>query len=393
MVVAFARADEPAPDPYIAERVEAVTGFPATPGNRVDVLRNGVEIFPAMLDAIRSAERVIEFMTFVYWKGDIARRFADALAERARAGITVRVLLDAYGAHPMDRALIERMREASCRVEWLRPLSTRPWKIESRSHRKLLICDNTVAFTGGVGIAAEWEGDARDADEWRDTHFRVQGPAVAGLRAAFADNWIEATGRLDVAPHEARPEPRDDGAPVQVIPSSDRVGWNPAALVLTVLIEQARTRIRIATPYFTPATDLLDRLCAAVDRGVELELLVPGEHIDSRLSRLAGEAVFDRLLECGAAIYRFEPSMLHQKLILVDDRAACVGSANVNGRSMRQDDEISMVLYGEAAIAQLSADFEADLERSTRIPDAAWRERPWYRRLAEWCVWRFRRHL
>lgn len=393
MVAAVTRMHRPRESAGIAERIESVTGFPTTPGNRVDVLRNGVEIFPAMLDAIRSAERVIEFMTFVYWQGDIARRFADALAERARAGVTVRVLLDAYGAHPMDRALIERMREASCRVEWLRPLRRRPGLIESRSHRKLLVCDGAVGFTGGVGIAAEWEGDARDPSEWRDTHFRVRGPAVAGLRAAFADNWIEAVGRLDVAPHQTRPAPLEDGAPVQVIPSSDRVGWNPAALVLSVLVEQARERIRIATPYFTPATDLLDRLCAAVERGVEVTVLVPGEHIDSRLSRLAGEATFARLLECGAAIHRFEPSMLHQKLVLVDDRAACVGSANVNGRSMRQDDEISMVLYGAEPIGRLAADFEADLARSTRVDDTAWRARPWWQRLAEWFVWRFRRHL
>ena len=194
--------DSPAnPDVDPASRyrraLEGVIGVPATEGNRVDVLRNGDEIFPAMLEAIGGAEHTVDLLTFVYWKGEVGRAFADALAERARVGVRVRVLLDGWGARTIERSLVALLEESGVAVRWFRPLGRlHLGQFNHRTHRKVMIVDERVGFTGGVGIADEWQGDARNADEWRDTHFRVRGPAVDGLRSAFLDNWLETDPTL-----------------------------------------------------------------------------------------------------------------------------------------------------------------------------------------------------
>lgn len=382
-------------DPDVRLVLESITGVPATEGNSIDVLRNGDAIFPAMLEAIEQAEEFIEFLTFVYWQGDIAVRFADALSARARAGVEVRVLLDAYGAHPMDDGLLAEMRAAGCRVAWFRPVvSWKVWRIDSRTHRKLLICDDVVGFTGGVGIAEEWTGDARGPDEWRDTHFEVRGPAVHGLRAAFFDNWVEACGALDLDFAALRPaERQEQDAAIQVVRSCDSVGWTQVAMVLQTMLTLARDHIRLATAYFVPDDNCIELLCDAVARGVRVQVLVPGPHADQRVCQLAGQAVFSRLLDAGVEIWRYQPSMLHIKALVVDGAVACVGSANFNHRSMRQDDEICLLAHHAPTARKLADDFDADLERSERIAPGAWQARPLTQRVKEWFSRRFRRHL
>lgn len=357
--------------------VEGLVGVPATEGNEITRLRNGDEIFPAMLAAIRTASRTVDMLTFVYWKGAIATEFAEALAERAAAGVRVRLLLDAIGARQIEKPLLERIKEAGGQVEWFRPpAALKPRHLNHRTHRKVLVCDEDVAFTGGVGIAQEWCGDARDVSEWRDTHFRVRGPAVDGLRAAFAQNWAE-TGRPLFDPDVDRfPEqPHCGTSTVQVVRGSSDIGWCDIATVFRALIQRAQTRIRVTTAYFNPDDDYIHDLGAAVKRGVQVQVLVPGDNIDKRTSQIVAQEDYQNLLDTGAQLWTYDTSMLHAKVMTVDSVAAVVGSPNVNQRSMNLDEEVALVVLDPQLAAQLDDDFDNDLQASTQVTAERWAKR------------------
>ncbi len=357
--------------------LEGLIGVPATEGNRIEVLRNGDRIFPAMLEAIAEATRSVDFLTFVYWSGDIGERFAEALAARARAGVRVRVLLDSLGARPMSPELLAILTDGGCDVRWFRPVSGGEiGGVNHRTHRKVLICDELVSFTGGVGIADVWLGDARDEHEWRDTHFRIEGPATDGLRAAFVDNWAEAGGELFDAGVDRFPEqPQAGSCAVQVVRAAAETGWSDIATLFRSLTALASERIRIATAYFNPDELLLGMLCDALGRGVAVEILVPGEHIDKRFVQLAGQSAFGPLLEAGAKVCCFAPSMLHAKIMTVDGIVANVGSANLNHRSSLYDEEVNLVVFDPELVARLDADFDDDLTRSVPLDPASWEDR------------------
>ncbi|MET1003305.1 MAG: phospholipase D-like domain-containing protein, partial [Acidimicrobiia bacterium] len=291
--------------------IEGVIGIPATEGNRIDVLHNGDEIFPAMLDCIGSAEHAIDFLTFVYWTGEIGRQFANRLSERARSGVRVRVLLDAWGAHPMEKALIEEMDDAGVHIRWFRPIARlRLGALNHRTHRKVLIVDESTGFTGGVGIADEWQGDARGPAEWRDTHFRITGPAVDGLRAAFLDNWTETDHVLfDEKVDRFPAQPQRGDTIVQCVRGSSEIGRSDIETLFRALLQSARDCVRVATAYFVPDDELTGRLCDAADRGVNVQLLLPGPHADKRFVQLAGEAMYPTLLDHGVELWNFQPSM------------------------------------------------------------------------------------
>jgi cardiolipin synthase len=357
--------------------LEGLLGVHATEGNLVEVLRNGDRIFPAMLEAIGRATATIDFLTFVYWKGEIGREFARALAERARAGVRVRVLLDAYGASSMDPDLIEDLDDAGALVEWFRPIDkVRFWNSNHRTHRKVLICDEDVAFTGGVGIADEWRGDGRDPSEWRDTHFRVRGPAVDGLRAAFVQNWAE-TGHplfeegVDRFPVQSQP----GSSIVHVVRGAAHAGWSDITTLMRALLCLARRRVRITTAYFVPDDGTCRLLVEAAGRGVDVEILVPGPHVDKRFVQLAAESQYEGMLEAGVRIWSYQPAMLHAKAMTVDGTVANVGSANFNSRSLVLDDEVNLVVLDPDVVARLDADFEADVERSEPIHPERWADR------------------
>jgi len=381
--------------------VEATVGSVATDGNAVSVLRNGAEIFPAMLEAITAAQDSVLLLTYVYWTGDIAEQVADALCERARTGVDVRVLVDWIGGRQMDQDLIDRLEQAGCTFAWFRP----PSRIaraaisldeglvgQHRTHRKVLVCDGRVGFTGGVGIAAEWTGDARGPGEWRDTHLRIEGPAATSLVSAFATNWHESTGAPlppDVSP---RVPAQPGGGRVQVVRGQPGRFVSDVALVLRALLGQARERIWIETAYFVPDEETVGLLVDAAERGVDVRLLVPGPRIDKRVSRLAARESFASLLDAGIAVNEFQPTMLHCKVVVVDD-VAVTGSANCNMRSLEQDDEVVVVLHDRQVVDRLASDLLEDLERSESFDPDRFEERSTVHRLAELLVAMVRRFL
>jgi cardiolipin synthase A/B len=367
--------------------LESVLGVPVTAGNRIDVLKNGDQIFPAMLEAIDAAERSIDFLTFIYWNGEIGEEFAEHLSAKARAGLRVRVLLDAAGAWELDTSVVESMDEAGCDVRWFRPIKARgAMQANNRTHRKLLVCDEEIGFTGGVGIADVWQGDARGEGEWRDTHFRVTGPAVAGLRGAFFDNWAETGTDLvdDVDHFPELPSPGD--LDVQVIKGVAEAGNSDVWNLFRVLIDCAEERIRITTAYFTPDEEILRRLLNAADRGVKVEVLVPGPHADKRLVQVASEATFRDLLDKGVRICTFQPSMLHAKVLTVDGAVCVVGSANMNQRSTEYDDEVCMVIFDEGMTSLLDGHMDADLKRAEPVDLEEWEARGLFQRIEEKAV-------
>jgi cardiolipin synthase len=373
--------------------LEGVIGVPATEGNQLDVLRNGDEIFPAMLDAIAEAQHTIDLLTFVYWNGEICTEFAHRLAERAQAGVRVRLLLDSWGAHPMERQVIDDMDRAGVQVRWFRPLRRfRAGTVNHRTHRKVMVVDESVGFTGGVGIADEWRGNARNADEWRDTHFRVQGPAVDGLRAAFLDNWIETDPVLfDERVDRFPDQPKPGGTVVQCVRGASEVGSSDVATLFRTLLQTAQECVRITTAYFVPDDDLTQRLCEAAGRGVQVQILLPGPHADKRFVQLAGEAMYPELLAAGVELWNFQPSMMHAKVMTVDGVVANIGSANLNARSTVCDEEINVVALDATLVQVLDEQFDEDLEQSIRIEPGRWKQRSLTQRVAEQAVTPIRR--
>jgi cardiolipin synthase len=378
----------------LRRRLEVVIGTPFTEGNSIDVLRNGDRIFPAMLEAIRGAESTVDLMTFVYWQGDIAREFAAAMADRAKAGVRVRLLIDALGGRLIEKDLVSDMEDAGVQVEWFRkPLLKSPFKSNHRLHRKVCIVDGRIGFTGGVGIAEEWCGDARNEHEWRDTHLRVEGPAVDGLQSAFIQDWAESGRPLYDDKDEFPVQPQSGSSMVQIVRGSASLGWDDMQSAFHVMLSSAQERLRIATAYFAPDDDFLDTLCAAPARGVDVELLLPGPHADKRVSQLTSEGSYERLTNCGVKVRTFQPSMMHAKVMTVDGQAAVVGSSNFNRRSLDHDEEVVLIALDRELTAVLDTDLDDDFARSEEIDLTRWRNRSTRQRAMEAAVKPIRRWM
>ncbi|GGX72890.1 phospholipase D-like domain-containing protein [Streptomyces minutiscleroticus] len=389
-----AEPDAEARKQRLRRRLERLLGIAATEGNELLPLRNGDEIFPAMLEAIRSAEHTIDMMTFVYWRGDIARDFARTLADRARAGLRVRLLLDGFGAKEIEPDLLEAMDEAGVQVAWFRkPVRLSPLKQNHRCHRKALIVDEHTAFTGGVGIAEEWCGDARNPREWRDTHVRVRGPAVDGIAAAFAQNWAECHDDLYDDRDRFTPHEQPGNATVQVVRGSASFGWQDMQTLIRTVLTSAEERFRLSTAYFAPDQYFVDLLAATARRGVEVEILLPGPYTDQRACRLAGQHHYAALLDAGVEIRQYQPTMLHTKIITVDGIAALIGSTNFNRRSLEHDEEVMLAVLDEDFAAVLDRHFDEDRRLGEAVDPARWRRRPLTQRLKETSVRPIRRFL
>ena len=382
-------------DEAFMRAAEALTGAPISTGDDVELLINGDAIFPAFLETIRDAEHTINLVTYVCWRGDIVGDIADALAEKARAGVEVNVLLDAVGTVKMESRHVKAMRDAGVRVERFRPL--KPYalrRLNNRTHRKILVADGRVGMTGGVGIAEEWTGNAEDPDHWRDTHVRVRGPVVRGLQGAFAENWLEATGEVLVGPHHLPDlDPVDDGGPMQVVRSSATVGDTSMEALYFLALASARERMDLTAAYFAPRPAFIDVLCDAAKRGVEVRVLVPGPHIDKEFVRIAGRASYDELLECGVRIFEYQPTMLHAKTLCIDGVWSSVGSVNFDNRSFQLHDEATLCVQSTRLAERLTEQFERDLACSEEIRPGRWDGRPRFQRVQERALQLVRREL
>ncbi|MFJ5846894.1 phosphatidylserine/phosphatidylglycerophosphate/cardiolipin synthase family protein [Streptomyces sp. NPDC092903] len=378
----------------LRRRLERLIGIAATEGNELIPLRNGDAIFAAMLESIRGAEHTVDMMTFVYWRGDIAREFARTLADRARSGVRVRLLLDGFGSRLIEKDQLTAMEAAGVQVAWFRkPLYLSPLKQNHRCHRKVLVVDEETGFTGGVGIAEEWCGDARDENEWRDTHVQVRGPAVDGLAAAFAQNWAECHDELfDDRDRFLGTPPRGDSV-VQVVRGSASFGWQDMQTLLRVVLESAEERIRLTTAYFAPDAYFVELLCAAARRGVDVQILLPGPHTDKRVCQLAGQLHYEDLTDCGVKIFQYQPTMIHTKAVTIDRVASLIGSTNFNRRSLDHDEEVMLAVMDRAFTATLDGHFDEDLESSVLIKGGRWKRRSVVQRLREASVVPFRRFL
>ena len=371
-------------DPRFAQELGLLLGPPLLDGNSFRVLRNGDEIFPPMLAAIRGARKTVNFETYIYWSGDIGHAFAEALTERARAGVKVHVLLDWVGSAKMEDAMLKDMGNAGVQIrKYHAPHWSHLGRLNNRTHRKLLVVDGTIGFTGGVGIAPAWTGHAQDPDHWRDTHFKVEGPVVGQMQAVFLDNWIKVSGEVLHGPDYFPLLAPAGSSRAQMFSSSPTGGSESMELMYLLAITSAARSIDLSAAYFVP--DELSRraLLEAMKRGVKLRIVVPGEHIDSEAVRSASRAQWGPLLSAGATIAEYGPTMYHCKVMIVDGLLVSVGSTNFDNRSFRLNDEATLnIMDAEFAAAQ-TAVFEADLANSRRIDYATWAARPWKERLAE----------
>lgn len=373
-----------ASDTQFKTSMAALFGSNVLRGNQIDTLVNGNAIFPAMLQAVRDARNTITFETYIYWSGEIATQFADVLAQKAGEGVSVKVLLDWVGSIPMEEALVERMQRAGVEVVRFRPVK---WstvdKVNNRTHRKLLVVDGRIGFTGGVGIGDEWNGDARTAAEWRDTHYRLEGPVVAELQSAFAEHWIEATGELLMG-DRFFPVLQPVGEMDAQVVASSTAQRNVMHLMLMTSLAAAEKTIRIGTPYFVPDAITRRQLLEARQRGVEIDILVPGDKTDARIVQEASRRLWGELLEAGIRIHEFQPTMYHAKLVIVDEIWTSVGSTNIDDRALRLNDETNLNAYHAGFAREQIAIFNADLKRARAYTLADWQARPASERLSGW---------
>jgi cardiolipin synthase len=348
-------------------------------GQRVEVLTNGAHFYPAMLAAIGEARHSINVEAYIFQPGRIADQIADALAERARAGVEVRVVLDAIGSSAMRwSAAAARMTEAGCRLDYYQRLKWyRLHRANNRTHRELLIVDGRIAFIGGAGVADWWnDASAPDDPAWRDTMVRVEGPVVASLQGVFAENWLECGG--EILTSRACWPPLASAGPVDaiVIRSSPSDRATASRVAFQLLMACARESIDIHTPYFLPDWTLRRALVETVARGVRIRVLVPGPRTDQRLVRLASRRLYGQLLEKGVRIFEYQPGMTHAKVLMIDDRWGVVGTTNFDNRSFEHNDEINIAFCDRDVAARLRQDFEADLAQSTEITHDGWLRRP-----------------
>ena len=371
-------------DPQFKREMGVLLGPAILPGNTVTDLENGDEIFPAMLAAIASAQKTITFETYIYWSGEIGKKFAEALSERARAGVQVNVTIDWVGSISMDEALLKQMEEAGVHVQRYRPLH---WynlsRMNNRTHRKLLVIDGKVGFTGGVGIGDPWQGHAQDPDHWRDMHFRIEGPAVAQIQSAFNDNWIKTSGEVlngaDYFPSLVPIGSMD----AHMFVSSPAGGSESMHLMYLMSIAAAEHSIDLAAAYFIPDELISKALVAARHRGVRIRVLMPGKNTDSDAARVASKASWGPLLLAGVEMYEYEPTMFHNKMLIVDHEMVSVGSTNFDLRSFQLNDEASLNVYNHAFAERMTAVFEQDLQPTRRYTYEIWKKRPWKEKFTE----------
>ncbi len=346
-------------------------------GNRVEIFTNGDAFYPAMLEAIRGAQASINLECYIFQPGRVGSEFIDALAERARAGVVVTLVVDAIGSAGLSGAPLRRLTEAGCRVEPYQPIRWyRLARLNNRTHREMLIVDGRIAFAGGAGVADWWRyPDRPGRPAWRDTMARFEGPVVGALQGVFVENWLECCGEILTGDAFFPELPPVGSTTAFVVKSSPSDRATVSRVAFQLLIEGATREVRLSTPYFLPDRTLRQALIRTAERGVQVRVLVPGRRTDQRWVRLASRRLYGELLNGGVRIFEYQPSMTHVKALIVDDHWAVIGTTNVDNRSFEHNDEVNLALLDEASNARLLEDFERDLRSSREITLPAWRRR------------------
>jgi cardiolipin synthase len=370
--------------PEFLPTIAGAVGIPFTHGNRIELLNNGDEFYPVMLREIAGAQRSITIEAYIYWEGEIGRRFASALAERAKSGVRVKILLDAVGSSSIGADILEILESGGCQIAWYNPIK---WytigRFNNRTHRKSLIIDGCVGFTGGAGIADQWLGHAQDRDHWRDTQVRIEGPAVTPLQTGFAQNWLERTRELVSGPIYY-PELEAGGPHMALtLMSTPVTGASTARTMYYLSIVCARRRIWIANPYFVPDATAIDTLIEAKRRGVDVKIMVSGMNNDNWLSRQNGTRLYGRLLQAGIEICEYQTTLLHQKTMVVDGMWGTVGTTNFDSRSFAHNEESNVCFYDEPLVKRMEAIFREDLNACVRVDLHTWRRRGVWARTQE----------
>lgn len=374
-------------DPQFRRSLGVLLGPPILEGNKVEVLVNGNQIFPAMLAAIRSAKESITFETYIYWSESIGREFSDALAERARAGVKVHLMLDFMGSMKMEDSLLQEMKDAGVQVQrYHKPVWWKIARLNNRTHRKLLVVDGKIGFTGGVGIADQWRGNAEDENHWRDNHYRIEGPVVGQIQAVFTDNWTKATGMVLDGPEYFPALVPSGNHPAQMFSSSPTGGSESMHLMYLMAITAARKTIDLSASYFVPDDLTIRTLIAAARRGVRVRLITPGKIIDSDLVKAASRERWPELMAAGVQISEYNPTMYHVKCLVVDSLLVSVGSTNFDNRSFSINDEANLNVMDEEFARIHEELFEADWARATPVTPEKFAKRPWWQRLSTWAV-------
>jgi cardiolipin synthase len=345
-------------------------------GTRVEIFTNGAQFYPAMRDAIRAAQSSINLEAYILQPGDAATMLVEAMIERARAGVEVRVVLDAIGSSRLRNSAARRLREHGCQVRFYQPMTWyRLHRYNNRTHRELLVVDGQVAFTGGAGVADWWFKPTKGAT-WRDTMARIEGPIVAPLQGVFAENWLECDGEILTGPRHWPELSAAGTAEAMLVKSSPSDRATVSRVVFQMLLEGAVAAVDISTPYFLPDRSLRKALVRAARRGVQVRVVVPGRATDQHLVRLASRRMYRELLEGGVRIFEYRPAMTHVKALMVDDTWAILGTTNVDNRSFEHNDEVNVAFREPAVTARLRHDFEADLAASDEVTLDRWARRP-----------------
>ena len=384
----------PVSDPTFFAAAHALAEPIPREGNRIELLQNGNEIFPAMLAAIRGAKHTINFEAYLFYSGQVGTQFRDALSQKAREGVQVRVLLDGIGSGlKLDNRDVDFMKSAGCRFAYYHPArSWRTDKLNRRTHRRVLVVDGTLGFTGSVGFADEWLGHAESAEHWRDTAMRVQGPLVASLQAAFVDHWVKNTGEVLNTPHDFPPLRSAGNLKAQIV-ATHSFSVAPLALVISMAFASAEHSILITNSYCAPGDTHVDLLIDAVKRGVDVRLLLPGKHNDQPATKAAGRTSYGKLLRGGVKIYEYQPTMIHTKSMVIDGKFAIIGSSNFDARSAQLNEELDVTVYDDAFAQKLQQIFETDLQQAKPYTLEDFRRRSLWDRATEYLALPFHSQL
>ncbi len=374
-------------DPEFFPSAHALADPLPVPGNKIELLHNGKMIFPSMLEAIRGARESINFEAFLFHSGEVATQFRDALAERARAGVRVRILLDGMGSSTaLEDTDIDRLEEAGCTFAYYHPV--RSWRIDRvnrRTHRRVLVVDGRIGFTGGVGFSDEWLGDADAPGHWREVHARLEGPIVGKLQAAFQEHWFKEVGETLSGSGEF-PELSPAGNLRAQVVASHSFSAAPLSLVQAVAFSAAQKSIYITNAYCAPSGSQTRSLVAAVKRGVDVRLLLPGKHNDQPATKAAGRTAYGELLRGGVKIYEYQPTMIHSKTMVIDGIFSVLGSSNFDARSAQINEELDITVYDEAFGREMQTVFDRDLLRSKSYTLEDFEKRSLWDRFTEWLM-------